>query len=128
MIRDTTAIADEIQREFGRHRFRYMISGMMLPALEKSTSREAIAAGQLRCARMALAIERYRAKHGEVPSLEALVPAWLNELPRDPVSGEPLEYQKLSRGYRIVSGAATDRKTEGGTKKNEAEVAFTVLR
>ena len=73
-------------------------------------------------------IERYRAKHGEVPSVEALVPAWLSELPRDPVSGDPLEYEKLSRGYRIVSGAATDRKTEGGTKKNEAEVAFTVLR
>jgi hypothetical protein len=57
-----------------------------------------------------------------------LVPYHLKELPRDPVSGEALEYEKIPNGFRIYAVDATDRKTEGGRKKNQSEVAFTVLR
>jgi hypothetical protein len=128
MIRRTETITSEMQQEFAKSRFRYLVSGMTLPSLDKGSLRAAYSAGLLRCARTALAIERFRLQRDKIPTLNELVPDYLKEIPRDPVSGEPLEYERFSTGYRIVGVAATDKKTERGRKGKETEVAFTVLR
>jgi hypothetical protein len=46
-----------------------------------------------------IALERYRLKYGAVPEkLEALVPEFLREVPRDIYDGQPLRYQVLPDG------------------------------
>lgn len=127
MLQQTKTITDRFQQDFGKSRIRFMISGMILPSLEKGTERAAISAAQLRCARMALAIERYRLKNGTLPSLDVLVPDFLETIPLDPVSNEPIYYEKLRVGFRLTCEAATELKNKG-KKNSEPEVAFTVLR
>src|SRR5262245_52643943 len=53
----------------------------------------------LRCARVALAAERYRRKYGDwPPSLTDLVPHYLPAVPLDPFDGKPLRYRQTDRG------------------------------
>jgi hypothetical protein len=106
-----------------------IISRMLIPALRKGTTKEAHLCANLRCAQVALAVERYRLDHkGALPSaVEELAPRYLHKLPKDPFDDSPLIYERLpSNGYRILSPAATaDRKNES---KNAEDVAFTVKR
>ena len=50
---------------------------------------------QLRCAKIACAIERYYLKNGKRPNkLDQLVPEFMSRLPLDPYNNEPFEYYK----------------------------------
>lgn len=110
-----------------QNRMRYLVSGMMLPSLEKSFERDAINTAYLRCARIALAIEQFRLGRSTLPTLADLTPKYLAKLPKDPVNGEPLEYEKLSKGYRIHAYGAPELNTNQG-KNEKRDVSFTVLR
>jgi hypothetical protein len=52
-----------------------------------------------------LAVERWRRGHNDAPpvSLEALVPAYLRELPRDPFTGAPLRLIHTGDSYTVYS-------------------------
>jgi hypothetical protein len=106
-----------------------IITRMLVPGLRKGTSKEALLCANLRCAQMALAVERYRADHkGTLPdSAEERAPRYLHKLPKDPFDDSALIYERLpSNGYRVLSpGATADRKRES---KNAEDVAFTVKR
>jgi hypothetical protein len=119
-----------MQEGLQQHRFKYLVSGSILPWLDSAVKKEVILAGRLRCARMAVAIERYRLAHeGKLPSLSELVPHYLGDLPRDPANGEPLHYEiNSSKGYRILNAATTKVFREGTTSTNLTDVAFTVAR
>ena len=93
------------------HQLRYFVA----VAEEKSFSRAA------------LAIERFRFKNGRLPEIQDLVPEYLQEWPSDTVDGEPIEYEKLAKGYIVMSRGATELKNKG-KKTNFTDVAFTVLR
>jgi hypothetical protein len=56
-------------------------------------------------ARAVVAIERYRLENaGELPaSFVRLVPEYVDAVPRDYYSGEPIQFEKLYRGYRVSS-------------------------
>jgi ABC-type transport system involved in multi-copper enzyme maturation permease subunit len=59
---------------------------------------------RLRSAVVALAVERYRRKYGRWPdTLDALVPAFLPEVPLDPHDGKRLRYRRLTDGVVIYS-------------------------
>ncbi|MBL0869209.1 MAG: hypothetical protein IBJ18_01385 [Phycisphaerales bacterium] len=48
-----------------------------------------------RIVQIAIAIERFRAQHGQLPdTLEQLVPAFINEIPNDPLNPRPISYAK----------------------------------
>jgi hypothetical protein len=69
---------------------------------------------RLRTARTALAIERYRLLHGQLPeSLDDLVPEFLDEVPRDPFGDGPLKYKRLEKGYTVYS-IGHDEEDDGG--------------
>ena len=127
MLRATQESTDRMEQGLQAHRLRYIISGMLLPALSKGSQKEALLAAQLRCARAALAIERFRLKHGRVPEVKELVPEYLAEWPTDTVDGKPIEYERLAKGYTLTSLGATELKNRG-RKTNLTEVAFSVLR
>jgi hypothetical protein len=62
-----------------------------------------------------LAIERYRRAHGGAtpPSLDALVPAYLTVVPRDPFSGSAIVYKPAGDSYQVYS-VDTNRMDDGG--------------
>lgn len=54
--------------------------------------------------RIAVAVERYRRDEGQLPDgLEALKPRYLESIPNDLLSGEPLEYKLTENGFQIAS-------------------------
>ena len=77
---------------------------LLLPAVTKV--REAYLRNQarLRSAVAAIAVERYRRKHGAWPDkLDALVPVELKEVGLDPYNGKPLQFQRLPDGWVVFS-------------------------
>ena len=74
----------------------------------------------------ALALQRYRLAHGQYPdTLDALIPTYLNELPLDPLNGEPLRYRHID-GRSLLYGLGTDRDDDGGrwTRGAEGKINF----
>jgi len=65
-------------------------------------------------ARTALAALRYKAKHGRLPEkLDALVPHFVQRVPRDPFDAKPLRYRKEKAGF-VVYAVGTNGKDDGG--------------
>lgn len=72
---------------------------------------------QLRAARSAVAIERYRLAHNRLPeSITDLIPAHLETVPTDPFDGRPLRYRKRNPGY-VVYSVGPDGTDNGGTER-----------
>lgn len=68
----------------------------------------------LRSALTALAVERYRLKHGRWPErLEDLVPAFLPALPTDPYTGSPLVYRQNDDGIVVYSVGVNGKDDQG---------------
>jgi hypothetical protein len=69
---------------------------------------------QVRCMAVALAVERFRRKHGGWPeSLAKLTPEFLKEVPLDPFDGRPLRYRQVEDGG-VVYSVGPDRRDNGG--------------
>jgi len=65
----------------------------------------------------AIGLERCRSVHGSYPqTIDALAPAYLREVPRDPFCGEALHYALDAEGYRLWS-CHTDRINQGGLRR-----------
>ena len=64
---------------------------------------------------MACALERYRLARGRYPdSQEALAPEFMRALPRDIVTGKPMQYSRIpDQGYQLYS-VGWDEKDDGG--------------
>lgn len=73
---------------------------------------------ELRTARSALAILRWRAAHeGQLPeSLAELVPDTLPAIPADPFDEHPLRYRRLPQGF-IVYSVGPDFTDNGGQRQ-----------
>jgi hypothetical protein len=81
--------------------------------------------GQLRAARVALAIERFRPTNGgALPErLGQLVPAYLEAIPDDPFDGQPLRFVKQPVGYTVYS-VGVDREDNGGREVDDDGIPF----
>ncbi len=112
-----------------------ILSGMLLPALQKAAQKFCHAEALREAALTAVAIERHRLAHGgKLPeTLSELVPAGLPEIPRDPFDGQPLRFRRLEQGY-VVYSVGSDRTDDGGKEKPKKsvsgpfDVTFTVRR
>ena len=70
----------------------------------------------LRCAIVAVAVERYRIAHGRWPNhLDELVPRYLANVPTDPFDGQPVRYRRLKDGM-IIYTIGEDQKDNGGQR------------
>jgi hypothetical protein len=87
----------------------------------------------IRCALVALAVERYRRDKQRWPDgLASLVPRYLREVPADPFDGAPLRYRKLADGVVIYTlgpdgmddGGRLERAGSGGTVPRDTDVGF----
>jgi len=94
--------------------WRYIVSAILVPSLETAFSRYAESLADLRLARTALVVERFRHSKNRLPSsLNELLPDFMPELPADPFDGQSLRYKLLPVGYVIYS-IGKDGQDDGG--------------
>ncbi|MGI8965217.1 MAG: hypothetical protein ACR2H1_03910, partial [Limisphaerales bacterium] len=81
--------------------------------------RDAENLARLRVAETAIAIERFRLKHNQLPNyLENLVPEFISKIPND--TFQQIRYKKLTKEY-VVYSIGRDRQDDGGTEKDSAK-------
>jgi hypothetical protein len=97
----------------------WILSRMLLPALNKATKKDVEHAARIRIAQAALAVERFRLAHanGLPENLQDLVPVFCAAVPLDPFDGAPVRYKRLVAGY-VVYSIGADGKDDGGAEYN----------
>ena len=86
----------------------------LTPSTELFTILHGRALAQVRSARLAIIIERYRGQHSKLPqSLAELQAATTQKLPLDPFTGQDLIYRLTDSEYLVYS-LGQDRQDNGG--------------
>jgi hypothetical protein len=81
-----------------------ILARVLCPAVIKCHTTFRRTKTHLRCATVAVAVERYRLRHGRWPAdLAALRPEFLADVPLDPYTDEPLKYRKTGDGIVVYS-------------------------
>jgi hypothetical protein len=115
----THALRQSLERESQFHTFsRAWLHGMNGPRI---ILKDAALAARLREARVAIAVERYRLAHNELPrTLWELESSGSGTVPADPFNGRPLRYTRLSNGYIIHSVCQNAASKDDGTGLRDA--------
>ncbi len=98
--------------QFTSHR---VLSNMLIPALGKAHQRFVYTQSLIDLARIACALEQHRLAAGELPdSLVDLTPRFLDPLPHDLITGQPLNYRRTDdRGFQLY-GVGWNQTDDGG--------------
>lgn len=99
----------------------FIMPKILLPALDRSRDAEWRCRVTLDLASLACAVERYRLAHGTLPaSLDALAPAFVGSVPRDPFrpDGGPLSYRVTDEGGFVLYTWAQNRQDDGGVPRD----------
>lgn len=92
-----------------------VFTGMLLPAVEKSLEKAATGQAAVSLARVACALERHRLADGHYPEhLDGLTPRFLDRLPPDPVTAQPLKYRREAPDRFVLYSVGLDGKDDGG--------------
>jgi hypothetical protein len=105
----------QVERKVRQAKVEYdVVVGLLMPAYFKPGETYARDQGALRCAIVAVALERYRLDHDRWPeTLAELTPKYLAELPTDPGDGKALRCRRVPDGV-VVYWVGIDRKDNGG--------------
>jgi type II secretory pathway pseudopilin PulG len=91
-----------------------LLTSIIVPALDRFLFQAAHAQASHAAAYVGVAADRYRLDHGTFPpSLDALVPQYLDDVPLDPFDNAPLKF-RLRGGDFLVYSIGPDRKDDGG--------------
>lgn len=103
----------------GMGRIRYGLTAQILPAIQATFEATARGVGSTRTAVTAIAIERFRRRHGKLPdSLEELVPDLMPALPMDPYDGKPMRYVVTDEDVRVYT-LGRNHQDDGGVLGDE---------
>jgi len=92
-----------------------LFSQMLLPALERTARKSAIAQTYVNLARVACALERYRLANSAYPEgLDALTPKFITNLPHDVINGQPLKYRRNADGAFVLYSVGWNEIDDGG--------------
>lgn len=92
-----------------------ILVNMLLPALDKASTKAAEAETMARLAITACALERFHLAHGEFPiALNQLAPQYLSAVPADYMTGEPLHYLRTDDGWFRLWSVGQDGKDDRG--------------
>ena len=111
---------------------RHGLLKVSLPVLGRAIQLDIILHVQIEGTRLMLALEGYRARHGDYPvRLEQLVPELFRELPADPTHGGSFVYRLLDgdphrRGYLLYS-TGLDQTDDSGTPYTGPDGPHTAL-
>jgi hypothetical protein len=97
-------------------RWRWKLSSMLVGSAWRGAIRKAFQAQtQREMLRAAIALKRYKLRHGEFPpALGALVPEFLSRPPLDYMDGQPLRYRRNADGSFILYSVGKDGVDDGG--------------
>ncbi len=111
---------DETQKNASSwDRFTKPLTFLSLSALSGALKQSAFSTTLLSCTRTSCALERYRLANNRLPSgLDDLVPAFLPEVPMDPISGGKLAYKPSQDGSFVVYGIGWNEIDDGGAILN----------
>ncbi len=100
---------------------------MLLPALGKVSLKAAKAQTAADQAALACALERFRLTNGQFPEkLDALAPRFIDNIPNDVISGQPLKYRRLDEGKFLLYSVGWNETDNGGTVVLTREKSRTV--
>jgi hypothetical protein len=109
---------NEYQRVWQRDDYgsvKYLLSGQLAPALEKASAKAARMEAQRELVVAAIAIERFRLRHGKPPpTLSAVVPEFVSKPALDPMDGQPARYRAREDGTFLLYSVGEDGKDDGG--------------
>jgi hypothetical protein len=92
-----------------------IFSALLLPALGKIAVKSAVAQTTVDEAALACALERYRLAKGEFPEiLGALAPEFIQSMPHDIITGEPLKYRRTENGKFLLYSVGWNETDDGG--------------
>jgi len=108
-----------------------LVNAMYWDGFDNSVSREARCLANVRLALAAVALEQFRAAHGNryPGALAELAPDFLPAVPVDPFDGQPLRYRKQDAGYVLYS-IGPDLKDNGGKQMTAkgGDMVFSVVK
>ncbi len=111
-------------------RWQAPLTARLLPALTRASQAGARGEARRDLARTALALERYRLKHGRYPeALTDLVPNILPEVLLDPFDGQPVRYMNDGARLAVYSTGENlqdDLGTEDPQRPYEGDIVFTL--
>jgi hypothetical protein len=117
--------------EDAKHNRMRLGTWIVLPVLGWEDEQATDLLAQMRAARVALAVERYRLANGKLPdAVQELAPNYLDSLPLDPYDGKLIRVRALEKGF-VAYSIGKDRKDNGGkanTETHEYDVTFTIER
>jgi hypothetical protein len=121
MIR-VRAKAAELPNELRLHRpplhLSYVFANLAMPTLSPVHDRGCAAETIRRQALIACALERYFIQHQSYPAhLSQLVPAFLPNIPNDPMDNQPMRYRQTASARYILWSVASDQKDDAGVVK-----------
>jgi hypothetical protein len=104
---------DRLARSIAR--FRHANGLIALSNLTRGIEQSIQTETERRMTVVALALKRYELRHGRPPtSLDALVPEFLSDVPRDPMSAQPLRYQVAPDGSYTLYSTGGNGVDDGG--------------
>ncbi len=108
-------ILDEVFEREPVARAYMLVTQLAVPRADKAFKSTARQATRLDAATLALALERHRAAQGAYPeNLTALVPDYVEKVPRDPFDGQPLRYRRTEDGKYLLYSIGWDSRDDGG--------------
>ena len=124
--------ADALGRQLANEALdkKLFVLDLLLPSLGRRTVAEAECLAWLRLGSTAVALEQFRAAHGNryPATLSELTPDYLSITPADPFDGRPLRYRKNSIGY-VLHSIGPDLKDGSWARKNgrNGDLVFSVI-
>ena len=107
---------------------RFPLTRLLLPSLLAVTEATSRNEAQRDATRVAIAIERFYLRQGQLPSsLDDLVPTYLKSLLEDPFDGAPLRFRSEAENYLVYS-VGTNGADDGGTSEPASQPPDIVVR
>jgi Bacterial type II secretion system protein G. len=110
-------------RLFLQHR---AFCSLLVPGVLTAARKTAFGQTAADTAAIACAVERFKLARGKLPeSLEELVPQFMEKLPHDVITGQPLKYMRTEDGHYAIYSLGWNEKDDGGVtgfKKGAADV------
>jgi hypothetical protein len=112
---DFDFLDEEIRKWIFPTKIKHLLSALALPSLPSVVSKAVSTQAGLDEARTALALERYRFAHNDLPeTLDALVPQYLEAVHVDAMTARPLRYRRLGSDNFLLWCVGWDTTDDGG--------------
>ena len=109
------ALDDRRKAMSGRVTPYYFLAAVTTPNFIQALRALAWNQTQLDQLQVACAMERYRLTHGNYPEkLDALIPAYLDQTPKDLFADQPLQYRRDANGAYLLWSVGWNEKDDGG--------------